>query len=104
MKFTKKLVAVLMALAMVAGLAACGSKEVNNTEAVETTTKAETTKEDAAKDDTTVAEDGELDRSEEIELIMYFTGNEPNDMAVVEDAVNEILLEKFNAKVDFQLD
>lgn len=102
MKFTKKLVAVLMALAMVAGLAACGSKEVNTTEAVETTTKAETTKEDAAKDDTTVAEDGELDRSEEIELIMYFTGNEPNDMAVVEDAVNEILLEKFNAKVDFQ--
>ena len=43
MKFTKKLVAVLMALAMVAGLAACGSKEFNTTDAVETTTKPQTT-------------------------------------------------------------
>lgn len=99
MKFTKKLVAGLMALAMIAGLAACGSKEVATTAAVETTTKAETTKAEA---ETTVADAGDLDRSEEIELVMYFTGNEPNDMAVVEDAVNEILLEKFNAKVDFQ--
>ena len=109
MKFAKKLIAMLIAMAMVAGLMACnnGGDEIEETEEVTTTTTA--AKEDADDADDDVEEDVEedvaedtIDRSEEITLVMYFTGNEPNDMAMVEDAANEILLEKFNAKVDFQ--
>ena len=44
----------------------------------------------------------EDDMSERADLIFYVMGDAPQDEAVVENAINEILLEKFNATIDFQ--
>ena len=42
------------------------------------------------------------DLSEEANLVFYVMGDAPKDETVVEDAINEILKEKFNATIDFQ--
>ena len=42
------------------------------------------------------------DLSEEANLVFYVMGDAPADEVVVEDAINAILKEKFNATVDFQ--
>jgi hypothetical protein len=44
----------------------------------------------------------EADLSEEVTLVFYVMGDAPQDEKLVEDAINEKLLEKFNAKIDFQ--
>ena len=46
-----------------------------------------------------VAED---DLSQEANLVFYVMGDAPEDEKVVEDAINVILKEKFNATIDFQ--
>ncbi len=42
------------------------------------------------------------DLSEEANLVFYVMGDAPQDETVVEDAINAVLKEKFNATVDFQ--
>ena len=42
------------------------------------------------------------DMSEEANLVFYVMGDAPKDEAMVEDAINAVLKEKFNATVDFQ--
>ena len=42
------------------------------------------------------------DMSEEANLVFYVMGDAPKDEVVVEDAINAILKEKFNATIDFQ--
>ena len=42
------------------------------------------------------------DLSQEANLVFYVMGDAPNDEKVVEDAINAILKEKFNATIDFQ--
>ena len=71
----KKVLSLLMAGAMVLSMAACGS-------------------------------DGKpasgSDTSERVDLVFYVMGDAPTDEEAVENAINEILLEKLNATVDFQ--
>ena len=42
------------------------------------------------------------DMSEEANLVFYVMGDAPQDEQVVEDAINAVLKEKFNATIDFQ--
>lgn len=97
----KKLLSILLASAMVLSVAGCGntSKEApaNSTTAAETGEVSESTE----SSNETVGETV-LDTSERVDLVFYVMGDAPADEAVVEDAVNEILLEKVNATVDFQ--
>lgn len=44
----------------------------------------------------------EADLSEEVNLVFYVMGDAPQDEAVVEDAINAVLKEKFNTTIDFQ--
>ena len=43
------------------------------------------------------------DLSQEANLVFYVMGDAPKDEKVVEDAINAILKEKFNATIDFQV-
>lgn len=43
-----------------------------------------------------------IDTSDRVDLVFYVCGDAPEDEAVVEEALNELLLEKVNATVDFQ--
>lgn len=97
----KKLLSVLLASAMVLSLVACGSKAPAESSATTETTEATT------NDDAEAADSGEgaattLDTSERVDLVFYVMGDAPADETMVEDAINEILLEKVNATVDFQ--
>lgn len=100
----KKLLSVLLASAMVFSLVACGSKAPAESSATtETTQTTEATTNDGAE----AADSGEgaattLDTSERVDLVFYVMGDAPADETMVEDAINEILLEKVNATVDFQ--
>ncbi len=100
----KKLLSVLLASAMVLSLVACGSKAPAESSATtETTQTTEATTNDGAE----AADSGEgaattLDTSERVDLVFYVMGDAPADETMVEDAINEILLEKVNATVDFQ--
>lgn len=72
----KKMLSLVLAAAMIAGLAS-----------------------------TVYAEEGEakeLDTSERVDLVVYQLGDAPKAEAEVEEKINEILLEKVNATVDFQ--
>lgn len=44
----------------------------------------------------------DIDLSERVDLVFYVMGDAPNDEQMIEDAVNEKLLEKLNATIDFQ--
>ncbi len=45
---------------------------------------------------------GEVDTSERANLVFFVMGDAPKDEELVEAAINEILIEKFNATIDFQ--
>ena len=47
------------------------------------------------------AENSAVDTSQQVELVCYFVGDEPEDMGKVEERINEILLEKINATISF---
>ncbi|MCR5254771.1 MAG: DUF3502 domain-containing protein [Acetatifactor sp.] len=100
MKNGKKLLALLLAGSMTLSLAACGSSAPAESDNASTDTAATET---AATDEaaTETASTG-LDTSERVDLVFYVMGDAPADEAVVEDALNEKLLERFNATVDFQ--
>lgn len=103
----KKLLSVLLASAMVLSLVACGSKAPAESSATTETTEATEATEATTNDDAEAADSGEgaattLDTSERVDLVFYVMGDAPADETMVEDAINEILLEKVNATVDFQ--
>ncbi len=108
MKNGKKLLSLLLAGSMAVSLAACGSDDSASTYAPADTTPADTTTEVAATDTSAEEETteapaaAELDTSERVDLVFYVMGDAPADEQVVEDAINEKLLEKLNATVDFQ--
>lgn len=105
MKGIKKLVSLALTGCMICSLTACGGK-VTGTETnvgTEAAAAAETTEAQAAE--TTEAQAAEapaIDTSKRVDLVMYVMGDAPADETVVEDALNEILLERVNATVDFQ--
>lgn len=104
MKNGKKLLSLLLAGSMALSLAACG-----NTDTPASTPSSDTpaSTDSAASTDEGTEEGGssaaaDLDLSERVDLVFYVMGDAPNDEAAVEAALNEKLLEKANATVDFQ--
>lgn len=109
MKRFKKLTSILLTVAMVLTLAGCGGKsaaESMDEESGDTGAAAE-----SVVDETAGAEESaegeavqatELDTSERVDLVFYVMGDAPADEQLVEDAINEILLEKVNATIDMQ--
>lgn len=113
MKKARKIMSVLLILMMILSLAGCGSKSAADsmdevadnadTAAPETDGAAGAETESAGDDDAAQpAQAAELDTSERVDLVFYVMGDAPADEQVVEDAVNEILLEKVNATIDMQ--
>lgn len=110
MKKAKKLMSILLVLTMVFSLAGCGAKSA--ADSMENVTDSTDTAATAANDSTggktadngttDAAEPVELDTSERVDLVFYVMGDAPADEQLVEDAVNEILLEKVNATIDMQ--
>lgn len=92
MKNVKKFLSLLLAGTMVISLAACGGGDTPGT----------TSTSDAANAGTDAPAAEGIDLSERVDLVFYVMGDAPVDEKVVEDAVNEKLLEKANATVDFQ--
>ena len=102
----KKVVSVLLTAAMTATmLAGCGNKQTADSqlgESYEETMAAVQSEEAATKETETTAQAKELDYSERVDLVFYLLGDAPAGLDRVEDKINEILLEKANATVDFQ--
>ena len=102
----KALSVMLIASMTAAMLSACGSSNNGSastpaaTPATEETAKTEETT--AASTESTAPAAADLDMSERVDLVFYVMGDAPTDEQAVEDALNEILLEKCNATVDFQ--
>lgn len=99
MKNGKKLLSLLLVGSMAFSLAACGGKTNTNADSANTT-KDNATNNNAAGDNSDAA--AGVDLSERVDLVFYVMGDAPKDEEVVEDAINEKLLEKLNATVDFQ--
>ena len=108
----KKIMALLLATIMAVSLVAC-TKPSNeqSKEAAETTQEtkkeeaADTTAEDNGKEDVTETEKADgPDLSEPVELTMVIQtdGNECRDNQMVDDAINEILKEKLNVKLNIK--
>ena len=102
----KKVVSVLLTAAMTATmLAGCGNKQTADSqlgESYEETMAAVQSEEAATEETETTAQAKELDYSERVDLVFYLLGDAPAGLDRVEDKINEILLEKANATVDFQ--
>ena len=105
----KKLVSLLLAGTMVASLAACGNNSGSGSSNSSSTGSSTTTTDSNSKD--TASEGGSsdnnssaaaVDTSERVDLVFYVMGDAPADEEAVENAINEKLLEKVNATVDFQ--
>lgn len=114
MKKVKKLTSIFLVLAMLLSLAGCGAKSAadsmdeaadNAQNTQEAAAEEPAADEESAADET--ANDGEaqaaeLDTSERVDLVFYVVGDAPADEELVENAVNEILLDKVNATIDMQ--
>lgn len=108
----KKVVSVLLSATIVGTLVSgCGSTQ-SAAEAVQQAQEAgetvieeveEVVEEAAPAAETEEAQEAvEADTSDRVDLVFYVMGDAPQDEEAVEDALNEILLEKCNATVDFQ--
>ncbi|MBQ6551537.1 MAG: extracellular solute-binding protein [Lachnospiraceae bacterium] len=108
----KRLLACLLALLMIIGLAACGTttpssstdtgtKEAEAEEVKEDEPEAEAPEEEG-DDEEDEEELGELDLSEEATVILYQIGDEPQDLASVLEVLNEKLVAELNTKLDVQ--
>lgn len=91
----KKLLSVLLAGAMAFSMVACGANDT-----VDVTVTEDEPDEEVVEEE--VANDYVLDTTDRVDLVFYVMGDAPEDEAMVEDAVNKILLEKLNATVDMQ--
>jgi len=101
----KKLFLILLVSALFALLAACtGANEpAPATPAPEATPPpADTAEEDTAPDyDEEPVDPYAIDLSEFVTVNMLHLGDRPADMGIVQDAINELLLERINAKIEF---
>lgn len=118
----KKLLSILLASAMVLTMAGCGGKSAadamgDDSSAAQTqeggqdvASKDDDAKNEAAAENTDAEDAGagdtaqaaELDTSERVDLVFYVMGDAPDDEQMVEDAINEVLLERVNATIDMQ--
>lgn len=106
MKGMKKVISLLLVGVMVLSLVGCGgntkTEDVTNTKTDESASITESVAESVEPTESTSAVEEAIDTSERADLIYYVIGDAPEDEVMVEDAVNEILLEKVNATIDFQ--
>lgn len=101
----KKLLSLLLAGIMTVSLAACGDTNAANQPSGSAPSSAEQGDVEStggADDESGADTSTAIDTSERVDLVFYVMGNAPKDEAMVEDAINEILLDKVNATVDFQ--
>lgn len=94
----KKMVSLLLAGIMTVSLTACGSGGTDSA----TTTESATENISETKEVVEEKSEGALDTSEQVDLVFYVIGDAPADAQEVEDAINEILLDKLNATIEFQ--
>lgn len=101
MKKGKRLLAILLSLAMSTALfAGCGNGSNSNKEKDDTSKKTED-KDDKADDKADAKDDKE--ELKPVELTWYFIGNGmPKDIGMVEDKLNEYIKDKINATVKMQ--
>ena len=107
----RKLLSLFLAAAMVLTMAGCGGKSAADAMGEEQPDTAQTQEQEpetegdaqeAAEGESSAAQPAELDTSERVDLVFYVMGDAPDDEQMVEDAINEILLEKVNATIDMQ--
>ena len=91
----RKILSILLATCLTEGLVGCGG---GNSVSVSVTEEASVSTETPASTE----EAKELDLSERVDLVFYVMGEAPQDEELVEDEINKILLDKFNATVDMQ--
>ena len=89
----KRILCLLLIACMLLSLAACGkgSKPASTPDSSSDSTATPSTEEKPV-----------IDTSERVDLVFYVMGDPPKDEQVVEDAINEVLLERLNATVDFR--
>ncbi|MCD7725033.1 MAG: DUF3502 domain-containing protein [Clostridiales bacterium] len=103
MKKANKTVSVLLTVAMTLMLGGCGAQSAaDSMEDVVTEETAVAQGGEETAETTEEAETAELDTSERVDLVFYVMGDAPADEEMVEDAINDILLEKLNATIDMQ--
>ena len=102
MKKMKKGFSLLLAAMMIWMMAGCSSTvdQPVMTEDVTPASDSETSSTDTTEE--TTSQEAEVDLSEQVDLVFYVMGNAPEDEEMVESEINQILLEKLNATVDFQ--
>lgn len=101
----KKVVSMLLITAMTAAMiAGCGKETADSQlgENYEETLAAQSEEAAAASGEEEAAQAEEQDYSERVDLVFYLLGDAPAGLDRVKGAINEILLEKVNATVDFQ--
>ncbi len=107
----RKLLSLFLVAAMVLTMAGCGGKSAADAMGEEQPDTAQTQEQEpetegdaqeAAEGESSAAQPAELDTSERVDLVFYVMGDAPDDEQMVEDAINEILLEKVNATIDMQ--
>ena len=104
----KKLLATLLSVSMVMGIAACGSSTADSTTTGADTTGAQTQSADTAKTDTSAGADAAaIDTSEHVVISYMTTGDPPESGSEKEanlnamlDELNAILTEKVNAELE----
>lgn len=105
----KKLLSILLAAAMMAAATGCGqesaadamdksSGQTEEKDSAEQAEQPETEESDQAGNE----EPAGADNSERVDLIIYELGDAPADLDMVVEKINEILLEKVNATLEFQ--
>ena len=99
----KKLISLFLAVLMVLSLTACAGKPVevepdDQPSATEAPAVSPAESEEAAPEESAAA----VDLSEPVQLVFYLMGDPPQDKDVIQDAVNEVLKEKYNTTLDFQ--
>ena len=107
---SKKLVSLLLAGTMVASLAACGNSSNTSTSGDGSSQSSTSTGTDSSSTDNSTTDStsdssssaAAVDTSDRVDLVFYVMGDAPADEEAVENAINEILLDKVNATVDFQ--
>ena len=99
-KSVKKGISLILLMSlMLTMLAGCKSKDNKTSGNTNTPTQA------AKEEDKGGSDEGAapvIDTSKKVDLVFYLMGDEPKDMAVVQDKINEILLDKINATVTFK--
>ena len=91
----KRVLSILLVICMLLALAACTSNEPASN-------NSNTSNSNAAQSETSEKSVDNKETLPRVDLIFYVMGDAPKDQAMVEEKINEILLDKFNATLEFR--